>query len=156
MQNPRQETDPAAMLGPIPSGFMALDHAGEPVMLAGLMGELGLLLAFVNDISLSTTIRRALWLQSNLITLRRLGIRVALVVPNQPHTLANFYSSSPVPPEFTLLADEDRQLRRLFQLNRRAGLVLIARDRQVIAQWVVPEEKTWPDIIAITRVAQTL
>ena len=147
---------PGAARRALVPGFTAVGHDGRPLSLTALMGELGLLLAFVNDISLPSTIRRAQWLQNNLPALGRLGVRVALAVPNQPHTLQNFYSSSPAPLDFPLLADDDRQLRRLFQLNRQAGLVLITRDRRVMAQWAVPEEQTWPELAAITRVVEAL
>ncbi len=150
------ESHPAVTLRSLVPAFSALGHDGRPLSLALLMGELALLLAFVNDLALPSTVRRAQWLQNNVPALRRLGVRVALVVPNAPHTLQNFYASSPVPPDFALLADDDRQLRRLFQLSRHAGLVLISRDRRMVAQWAVPEEQTWPELIAITSVVESL
>ena len=156
MPNRWSKSNPGPALRTLVPGFTVLGHDGRPLSLAALMGELALLLAFVNDISLPSTIRRAQWLQSNLPTLRRMGVCVALAVPNQPHTLHNFYSSSPAPPDFPLLADDDRQLRRLFQLNRQAGLVLITRDRRIMAQWAVSEEQTWPELVAITSVVEAL
>lgn len=156
MQNGWSNHFPSAALWSRVPVFTVPGHDGRLLSLPALMGETALLLAFVSDISLPSTIRRAQWLQSNLPALRRLGVTVALAVPNQPHTLQNFYSSSPLPLDFPLLADEDRQLRRLFQLNRHAGLVLIHQDCRIIAQWAVPEEQTWPDLIAITSVVDAL
>lgn len=156
MHDSFHKVDPVAKLRTLAPKFNAPDHTGEVRSLPFLMGDSGLLLGFVNDIALTSTIRRAQWLQSHHAVLQRLGLHVALVIPNQPHTLANFYTSCPVPPDFTLLADDDRTLHRLFQLNRRAGLVLIARDLTVIAQWAVPEEKTWPDLAAIMYAAELL
>lgn len=140
---------------PVPD-FTLADYRQQQYNLAGLMGAKGVLLGFIGDVWLPANVRRLQWLQRYTPTLQRAGVMVATLIPNETHTLYNFYISSPVPPQFPLLADADRRVHRAYQLDHRATLLLVDHQRQLHETWCVTEKQIWIDVSLLLRAAARL
>jgi peroxiredoxin len=132
------------------------DHQQTTHTLMQLMGTRGLLLAFTRDLWLPASARRIQWLQSHVRLLARMGVRVALIVASQPHTLHNFHTSSPMPPEFPLLADADHTAHDAFDVQQSAALLLLDAHRLIRARWNADGEQPFPQTDDVIRAIETL
>ncbi len=126
--------------------FRLLDGERKMRSLQDVMGANGLLLGFIGDIWMPSTVRRILWLQRHARKIQMMGVNLALVVRDQPHTLYGFQISSPLPLEFTLLADPDGATHRSFSMQEYAGMLLIAPDGKLREKWLMPDERLWPRV----------
>ncbi|MBZ0282708.1 MAG: peroxiredoxin family protein [Anaerolineae bacterium] len=145
-------------LGPglnrVAPNFTTLDHARQCWSLESLMGERGLMLGFIGDIWQSVSVRRILWLERHAHTLMRGGVNLGLLICDQPHMLYGFYVSSPTPPPFPLLADEKRDIHKMFNMMQYPGMVMIDRQHIVRHKWLVPDDRVWPriqDLLDVTE-----
>ena len=136
--------------------FSLPDHYDHLYSLALLLGHRGLLLGFLRDVWLPRSVHRVTWLQTHARQLTSWSIRLALVIANQPNTLHNFYTSSPVPPEFPLLADEALRVHGLYDMTQQAGLVLVDRHRVVRARWLMGDAPLWPPLDKLTSALKEL
>jgi peroxiredoxin len=136
--------------------FVLRDHAGCPRHLDELMGSRGLILGFIGDIWQSASIRRIIWLQRHAHTLLRTGYNVALLICDQPNMVYGFYVSSPTPPEFPLLADVDRKVHCLYNMEAYPGMVLLDHNRVIRHKWLMPDERVWPKIQELMEVLETV
>lgn len=124
--------------------FCVLNHNSQVVTLEDLQGERGLVLGFTGDIWQPASVRRILWLQRHQPQFAKQGVNLALLICDKPHMLYGFSMSSVVPLDFPLLADMDRQVHTLYQMNRFAGLVIIDREGIMRDKWIMPDERVWP------------
>ncbi len=124
--------------------FCVLNHESRVMTLEDLQGERGLMLGFTGDIWQPASVRRILWLQRYQPQFARHGVNLALVICDKPHMLYGFSMSSVVPLEFPLLADMDRHIHSLYQMNRYAGLVIVDREGIMRDKWIMPDERVWP------------
>jgi peroxiredoxin len=136
--------------------FMVRDHESRKHILDDLMGKNGLLLGFIGDIWLPASVRRILWLQRHASTFMRMEINLALLICDKPHTLYGFQVSSPVPLEFPLLSDVDREVHERFNMTQISGLVMLDGQQVVRHKWLVPDERVWPHINELLQAAQSL
>lgn len=121
-----------------------------------VMGEYGLLLGFIGDIWMPSTVRRILWLQRHARRVQTLGVNVAVIVRDQPHTLHAFTLSSPVAMEFPMLADPEGTTHALFNLGRNAGMLLISNRRILADKWIMPDDRLWPRVQELIEGARRL
>lgn len=126
--------------------FVLRDHANRYERMTDLIGERGLLLAFIGDIWNAVNVRRILWLQRHAHQIQLTGFNLALISRDQPHTLYGFYISSAMPPEFPLLSDIDGTVHRQFNMGKYPGMVLFDYQRIVRHKWLMPDDRVWPRI----------
>jgi peroxiredoxin len=135
-------------LGPridsIAPDFMLKDHENHPRELTSLIGKKGLLLGFIGDIWMPTSVRRIFWLQRHAPRFALAGAPVALLVRDDPHTLYGFRMSSPLPVPFPLLADGNGEMHQRYNMERHPGLVLLDSNLLIQAKWLMPDERVWP------------
>lgn len=124
--------------------FMLKDHNHRPQQIRSMVGSKGILLGFIGDIWLPTSVRRIFWLQRHAGKFALSGSPVALLVRDNSHTLYGFRMSSPLPVPFPLLADTDGEIHRSYNMERHPGLVLLDRQLNVCAKWLMPDERVWP------------
>lgn len=124
--------------------FELRDHSHKPQRLRDLCGSRGVMLGFIGDIWLPTSVRRIFWLQRHAPQFTLKGAPVALLVRDKPHTLYGFRMSNPLPVPFPLLADTDGAVHRQFNMERNPGLVLLDRNFRIQAKWLMPDERIWP------------
>ena len=116
----------------------------------------GVLLGFIGDIWLPTSVRRIFWLQRHATKFTLKGAPVALLVRDQPHTLYGFRMSNPLPVPFPLLADTDGEVHRLFNMERNPGLVLLDRNLKIQAKWLMPDERVWPVMSELIKAVEAM
>lgn len=121
-----------------------------------VMGEFGLLLGFTGDIWMPSTVRRILWLQRHARRVQAMGVNVAVIVRDQPHTLHAFTLSSPVAMEFPMLADPEGMTHALFNMDHNAGMLLISNRRVLADKWVMPDDRLWPRVQELIEGARML
>jgi peroxiredoxin len=124
--------------------FLLSNHEHRKQGLKDLMGTKGVLLGFIGDIWMPTSVRRIFWLQRHAPKFASSGAPVALLVRDNAHTLYGFRMSSPLPVPFPLLADVNGEVHRQNNMERHPGLVLLDRNFTVRAKWLVPDERVWP------------
>lgn len=116
--------------------FTALDALEQARPLRSLLGRRGLLLGFVGDVWMPSSVLLLRWLTRETTPLRRIEVATAALVGNAPHTLHGFLSASPLPPGFPLLADADRTLHALYNMAH-AGVILIDADLCIRGRWLM-------------------
>jgi peroxiredoxin len=126
--------------------FALRNHNNEPTQLGDLIGPRGLLLGFSGDTWDPASVRRILWLQRYHAPFEKQGVNLALVLCDQPHKLHGYSMSAVVPLTFPLLADENRDIHVLYNMERYAGLVLVDANWLLRDKWIVPDERVWPRI----------
>lgn len=126
--------------------FRLLNGERREQTLKDVMGEHGLLLGFIGDIWMPSTVRRILWLQRHARRVQMLGVNVAVIVRDQPHTLHAFNLSSPMPMEFPMLADPEGSTHTAFGMGVNAGMLLISTKRILRDKWVMPDDRLWPRV----------
>ncbi len=135
-------------LGPridtIAPDFTLKDHENRPRALTSLLGKKGLLLGFIGDIWMPTSVRRIFWLQRHAPRFALAGAPVVLLVRDDPHTLYGFRMSSPLPVPFPLLADNDGEIHQRYNMAHHPGLVLLDKNPLIQAKWLMPDERVWP------------
>jgi peroxiredoxin len=156
MNNLTSEREIGPRLNTAAINFSLLNHEQREYSLTSLMGERGLLLCFIGDVWLLVNGRRIAWLQRYERAFARMGVRVAALTTNEPHTLRNFYASSPLPPIFPVLSDSGREMRDAFQIERFAAMLLIDRDGIVRSKWVCSDECVWPDAHKVVNAIRML
>ncbi len=123
--------------------FSIKDAEGNRVQLADLIGERGVLLAFVRNIWEPASIRRILYMQRHLQKFQSKGYNIALVIQDRQYSLWTFYMSSPMTVTVPLLADEDGAIHQSFNMEH-AGLLLLDADANIRSKWLMPDERVWP------------
>jgi peroxiredoxin len=126
--------------------FTLRNHANQHEHMVDLIGERGLLLAFIGDIWNAVNVRRILWLQRHAHHILLTGFNLTLISRDQPHTLYGFYISSALPPEFPLLSDVDGTVHRQFNMGKYPGMVLMDDHQIVQRKWLMPDDRVWPRI----------
>lgn len=121
--------------------FQLLNHENVRYQLTNLMGESGILVGFSGDIWDLGSVRRVLWLQRQVYKLSMSGIMAAIVVPNETYELNGFYMSIPRMIPFPLLADPNREIHELCQIEF-PGFVLLDRNRTVTRKWFLQSGAT--------------
>lgn len=154
---PRAQTlEFGPQVGSFAPAFAAVDHAQQPRHLHQMMGEKGLLLAFVGSIWRASNVRRIVWLQRHARAFIAVGFNVALIATDKPYTLNGFYVSSPFPPQFPFLADVNSDVHRRFNMTHMAGLVLLNRAQVICEKWLVPDESVWPALRDLLAALETV
>ncbi len=160
MNNPHPGFNPTMELGPqlntSAPNVTPRDHTGQPIPLANLVGPKGLLLGFIGDIWQQVSVQRIFWLERHAHTFVHTGVNVALLICDEPHTLYGFYVSSLTPPDFPLLADENRDIHRQFSMTLHPGILLLDHNRVIRHKWLVPDDRVWPKIHEIQDTISTL
>lgn len=124
--------------------------------LANLMGVRGVLLGFVANLWMPTSIRRVFWLQRNACQFALSGAPVALVVRDQPQAVYGFHMSSPFPVQFPMLADVEGLVHRLYRMQQHPGLVLLDHQQRVRCKWLMPDERVWPSMKELVETIESL
>ncbi len=119
--------------------FIAQDHLEIAYALRSLVGKRGLLLGFVGDIWMQSSVHLLRWMTREAEALRRLDVETAALVGNAPHTLHGFITASPLPPRFPLLADADGVLHAQYNMAQ-PGAVLIDAELRIRARWLMQPE----------------
>jgi peroxiredoxin len=136
--------------------FQLPNHNNTVVPFNDLIGKNGAIFGFIGDIWQPTSVRRILWLQRNVGKFALMGTPVSLLIRDHPHTLFGFYSSSPLPVPFPLLADTDGRVHQIYNMERQAGLLLVDRQRIVREKWLMPAEYVWPKFTDLMQAIQRL
>lgn len=123
--------------------FSLKDAEGSRVQLYDLIGERGVLLAFVRNIWEPASIRRILYMQRHLQKFQAKGYSIALIIQDRQYSLWTFYMSSPMTVTVPLLADENGDVHAAFNMEH-AGLVLLDADANIRSKWLMPDERVWP------------
>jgi peroxiredoxin len=144
------------MLNTLAPDFALLDHDQRRQHLDDVIGSKGVLLGFVGDIWMPTSVRRIFWLQRHAHKFALSGAPAALLVRDKPHTLYGFRMSTPFPVQFPLLADTDGQVHRLYRMEHNPGLVLLDRSKFVREKWLMPDERVWPKMQELVDVIDSL
>jgi peroxiredoxin len=144
-----------AMRQPAPD-FVLSNHARQSEQMTHLIGERGLLLAFIGDIWNAVNVRRILWLQRHAHHILLTGFNLALISRDQPHTLYGFAISSATPPEFPLLSDVDGTVHRQFNMGKYPGMVLVDHHQIVRHKWLMPDDRVWPRIHEILETLEQI
>ena len=134
--------------------FNIYDHAGTAQTLSGMMGENGVVLGFVGDIWNPVNIQRIIWLQKHAHSIHRSGYELALIARDKPSALYGYYVSSLTPPPFPLLSDLDGTIHRLFEMNDRAGMVVLDSTQVAHHKWEMPVDRIWPRLTDITGILE--
>jgi peroxiredoxin len=136
--------------------FGVLSHTNNLMSLENLMGERGLVLGFTGDIWEPASVRRILWFQRHYPQFSRLNVNLALLLCNQPHQLYGYSMSSVTPLEFPLLADVNREVHALYNMERYAGLVVVDATGIIRDKWLMPDERVWPKAPELMAVLEML
>lgn len=128
-------------LGKTIEDFYILNHENVRYSLSQLLGESGILLGFSGDIWDLGSVRRVLWLQRQVYKLSLAGIMSAIVVPNETYDLNSFYRSIPRMIPFPLLADANKTVHTLLEIEF-PGFVLLDQERQVVRKWFLQSGAT--------------
>lgn len=121
-----------------------------------LMGRNGLLLGFIGSVWDTSSVRRILWLQHYSERFSEMGAPAAVVVREQPSTLAGFYASSPMPVQCLLLADVGGTVHRLYNMMHHAGLLLLDNQLVLRQKWLMPGDRVWPRLQEIEKAVREL
>ena len=136
--------------------FCLVNHENIETTLPEMVGTRGLLMGFTGDIWQPASVRRILWLQRHYNQFARMGVDLALLICDKPHMLYGFSMSSTTPLKFPLLADVDRNVHKLYRMDRYAGLVLLDNNYTIRDKWIVPDERVWPRVAELVNVFETL
>jgi peroxiredoxin len=147
-----QEAGPA--LRQVAPDFSLRNHANYNEQLADLVGERGILLAFIGNVWNAANVRRIIWLQRHAHHLMQPGITLALISRDQPHTLYGYSISSATPLEFPLLSDIDGSVHRQFNMENSPGMVLLDHNRIVSRKWLMPDDRVWPRIQELQEILE--
>ncbi len=108
--------------------FSAHDDENTVHQLNDLMGENGLLLAFVYGTWCATCIQALHALTRYAPQLHKEGVNIAAVLIDDPAELHNFKISSPRPISFPLLADKDESIHNIYKAGSSKVYMVIDRD----------------------------
>lgn len=136
--------------------FALSNHEHRKQTLDDLMGKKGLMLGFIGDIWMPTSMRRIFWLQRHAPQFAIAGAPIALLVRDNAYTLYGFRMSSPLPVPFPLLADVTGEVHRLYNMERNPGLVLLDSHRIARRKWLVPDERVWPRMQELSEAIEAL
>ena len=136
--------------------FGVLNHTNHVMSLESLMGERGLVLGFTGNIWEPASVRRILWFQRYYPQFARLNVNLALLLCNQPYQLYGYSMSSVTPLEFPLLADVNREVHALYNMERYAGLVVVDATGLIRDKWLMPDERVWPKAPELMAVLEML
>ena len=131
--------------------FRLPDCNWNPYELGNLMGDNGLLLAFIGDIWHPSSVRRVMWLQHHMPRFITLGTPSAVIVRDEAKMLYGFQMSSPLPIPFPLLADTRGDVHEDYNMVGSTGLLLIDKTHLLRAKWIIPEDRIWvklPELVA--------
>jgi hypothetical protein len=145
-------TGQLSFFDPLASG----SSAKPMVSLDQFSGRRGLLVALIDDVGHPMTGRRIQWLQRHSGELTKAGVPLAVVLHNQPHTLANFRSSCPMSLSFPMLADPAGCLRKHFSLSHHATLLLFDHSQKLRDQWEMHGVQLWPRMAVLEDAVATL
>lgn len=134
--------------------FSILDHAGKEQTLSSMMGENGVVLGFVGSIWNPVNIQRIMWLQKHAYSFHRSGHKLALIAQDDPNALYGYYISSLTPPPFPMLSDLDGSIHALFDMQGRAGLVVVDASQVARHKWEMPADRVWPRLTDITGILE--
>ncbi len=96
--------------------FTLPDETRKPRQLRDLPGDNGLLLAFIQGTWCSPCIQTLYFLAKQSQSIRALGVNIAVVAIDEPHTLDAFRRTASLPLNYTILADEEQTVRRAYGL----------------------------------------
>lgn len=136
--------------------FAVLSHTNQLMSLENLMGGRGLVLGFTGDIWEPASVRRILWFQRYFPQFARLQVNLALLLCNQPHQLYGYSMSSVTPLEFPLLADVNRDVHILYNMERYAGIIVVDATGLIRDKWLMPDERVWPKAPELMTVLEML
>jgi len=108
--------------------FSAKDDENKLHQLDDLMGENGLVLAFVYGTWCATCVEALHALTRYAPQLKKEGVNVAAVLIDDPADLHNFKASSPRPVQFPLLADKDESIHNIYKADSSKVYMVIDRD----------------------------
>jgi len=135
--------------------FKIEDAEGKLTTLDDLMGQRGVLMAFVKNIWEPASIRRILYMQRHFKRFQAQGYNVALVIQDQQYSLWTFYMSSPMSVVVPMLADEKGEVHRAYNMAH-PGLVLLHADKTVKSKWLMPDKRVWPKARELLQETQTV
>jgi peroxiredoxin len=135
--------------------FKLVNAQGDNTHLQDLMGERGVLLAFVRNIWAPASIRRILYMQRHFNKFQQSGYNVALIIQDKQYSLWTFYMSSPMSVIVPLLADENGAVHTAYNMDH-AGLVLLDKNRIARSKWLMPDERVWPKAREVLQEADTV
>jgi peroxiredoxin len=131
--------------------FRLPDCHWSPYELGTLMGENGLLLAFIGDIWHPSSVRRIMWLQHQMAKFISLGTPAAVIVRDEAKMLYGFQMSSPLPIPFPLLADTRGDVHEDYDMVGLTGLLLLDKRHVLQAKWIISDDHVWvkmPQLVA--------
>jgi peroxiredoxin len=131
--------------------FIAKDDENINHQLTDLMGENGLLLAFVYGTWCATCVQALHSLTRYSHQLRKAGINVAAVLIDEPADINTFKRSSPLPMTFPLLADKDESIHNLYSADSSKVYMIVDRNfvlRHKFIDFDGTQKPTLPTLLA--------
>jgi len=135
--------------------FELYDHENRLYRLSILFGEYGVLLGFTSDIRDLNGMRRLMWLRRQVYNLAMIGIRAALIIPDESYMLSDFYISSLLPVPFPMLADPNKRVHQMYDMHQ-PGLLLIDQEQYIQEQWVLTGETIAPPVDEVMMAAHRI
>ncbi len=134
--------------------FCITNHEGKELNLSSMMGENGLVLGFVGDIWNPVNIQRIMWLQKHAHSFHRSGHNLALIAQDDTNALYGYYVSSLTPPPFPMLSDLDGTIHHMFDMDGRAGMIVVDSSQIARHKWEMPADRIWPRLTDITGILE--
>lgn len=96
--------------------FTLPDETQTPRQLSDLPGDNGLLLAFIQGTWCSPCIQTLYFLARQAQSIRELGVNIAVVAVDDPHTLDAFRRTASLPLNYIIMADKEQRVRGQYGL----------------------------------------
>ena len=136
--------------------FVLCDSAQLPIHLSDLLGEKGLLLAFIHGTWCPACVHTVRQLQRYTRQYASLGVRIAVVAADQPHRLDAFKRSAAINIDFPLLSDTDALLRRRYHLQEATAYFLIDDGQVLRSKYIDTDHQSLPGHARLMAELQTL
>lgn len=124
--------------------FTLHDEKNQSTPLKGIMGEKGLLLAFIHGTWCSHCVQTLYRLRRHSAFYEQAGIRLSVIAIDPPSALRVFKMSANPPLAYTLLADEDEQVHKLYELEHVGAYIVIDAAGIVRSKFLDFDHHGWP------------
>jgi peroxiredoxin len=150
----------SSLLGPVTGeilpDFVLCTSDQDTVRLVDLMGEKGMLLAFIHGTWCPACVHTVLQLQRYTRQYAGAGVRVAVVAADQAHRLDAFKRSAAISIDFPLLSDADSTLRHRLNLQEATAYLLVDSARELRGKYIDVDHLSLPGHYQLMGVLQTV
>ena len=124
--------------------FTLRDEKNQSAPLKGIIGENGLLLAFIHGTWCSYCVQTLYRLRRHSAFYDQSGISLAVIAIDPPSALKVFKMSANPPLAYPLLADEDEQVHKLYGLEHIGAYIVIDVAGIVRSKFLDLDHHGWP------------